>query len=244
VQRLRAAAERQLEAARAMQGAILRQVFRYKEGESLPPGWRWVRLGEICKLIRGVDFQAGDYCRTERGGFVPILRAGNIGDDLDLRSDLIWVPASKVSEEQLLRRGDIVMCMSSGSPQLVGKSAMLRGTFFGSVGAFCAIIRVEDTVVADYVSYWLRSSLFLMWRDSQVKGANIQNLQASRLASVLLPLPTITEQRAIVARLEAQMAQVQRLRAAAERQLEATNALPGALLNEIFGGFEPPAEME
>jgi len=52
-----------------------------------------------------------------------------------------------------------------------------------------------------------------------------------------LPLPPLLEQRAIVARLEAQMAQVQRLRAAAERQLEAIHALPGALLNEAFGGF-------
>jgi len=93
---------------------------------------------------------------------------------------------------------------------------------------------VEDTVVADYVSYWLRSSLFLMWRDSQVKGANIQNLRASRLASVLIPLPTLTEQRAIVARLEAQMAQVQRLRAAAERQLEAARAMQGAILRQVF----------
>jgi len=69
-------------------------------------------------------------------------------------------------------------------------------------------------------------------------------MSASVLATIDVPLPPLNEQRAIVARLEAQMAQVQRLRAAAERQLEAINALPGALLNEIFGGFEPPAEME
>lgn len=206
----------------------------------LPPGWRWVRLGEVCNIVRGVSFQAGDSYHIAQEGCVPILRAGNIGDHLDLERDLIWVSANKVSSEQFLQQGDIVMCISSGSPDLVGKSALLRKPFRGSVGAFCAIIRpnISDLDLAFYLSYWLRSPQFLNWRNVQAKGANIQNLQTSQLAAMLLALPPLPEQRAIVARLEAQMAEVDRLRAAAERQLEAARALPGALLNEVFGGFE------
>jgi hypothetical protein len=33
----------------------------------------------------------------------------------------------------------------------------------------------------------------------------------------------------------------ERLLSVAEAQLEAANALPGALLEEVFGGFEPPS---
>lgn len=57
----------------------------------------------------------------------------------------------------------------------------------------------------------------------------------------MLPLPPLDEQRRIAARLSEQMVQVKRMRQAAEAQLEAVNALPGALLEEVFGGFEPPA---
>jgi type I restriction enzyme S subunit len=47
-----AAAQVQLENARALPAAYLRQVFP-DSGQQLPHRWRWVRLGEVAKLERG-----------------------------------------------------------------------------------------------------------------------------------------------------------------------------------------------
>lgn len=79
---------------------------------------------------------------------------------------------------------------------------------------------------------------------SRGSGSTFGAIGREHIKAIIFPLPPLPDQRAIVARLEAQMAEVQRLRAAAERQLEAINALPGALLNEVFGEFEPPMDSE
>jgi len=41
-------------------------------------------------------FRAAEAHDLPMPGFVPILRAGNIGDGLDLENDLLWVPSSRV----------------------------------------------------------------------------------------------------------------------------------------------------
>jgi len=57
-------------------------------------------LGKLCDFVRGVSYD-GEESRAEAGrDFTPILRAGNIGPTLNIESDLVWVPQSRVSEVQ------------------------------------------------------------------------------------------------------------------------------------------------
>lgn len=51
---------------------------------------------------------------------------------------------------------------------------------------------------------------------------------------ILIPLPLLDDQRRIANVVGVQMAAVERARAAAEAQLEAAKALPGALLRRVF----------
>jgi len=55
------------------------------------------------------------------------------------------------------------------------------------------------------------------------------------LKAVAIPLPPLTEQRQIVARLREQLAETDRAKAALEAQRKAIDALPAALLREVFG---------
>ncbi len=137
-----------------------------------------------------------------------------------------------------LRVGDIVICMSSGSPLVVGKTAQLKETFEGSVGAFCGIIRLQDTETANYIAQWFRSPEFVAWRDQQARGANIQNLRFSQLAEVQISLPPLPEQKRIATILSEQMAAVEQTRAAAQAQLAAARELPAAYLREVFDSDE------
>jgi restriction endonuclease S subunit len=200
----------------------------------LPPGWRWVKLGEVCEFVRGVSFDKADVTNVAEKDHVPILRAGNINLRLNTETDLIWIPKQRVSAEQFLRAADIVICMSSGSADVVGKTAFVERDWHGSVGAFCGIVRPADMVVPDFVAYWFQSRLFLDWRDNQARGANIQNLRFSQLSKLPIPLPPLSEQRRIAGILREQMAAVERARAAARARLEAVKALPAAFLRQVF----------
>jgi len=162
--------------------------------------WPQVQLAPaLAKVIRGVTFAQADASSDPFEGAVPVLRAGNIQQHLIIDQDLSWVSRSFVSSEQYLQRNDIVVCTSSGSASLVGKSAILETEFEGTWGAFNAVIRCNpDVLFPEYIAYWLSSDAFHAWKDRQVQGANIQNIRQSAIESIRLPLPTLPEQQRIV----------------------------------------------
>jgi type I restriction enzyme S subunit len=71
--------------------------------------------------------------------------------------------------------------------------------------------------------------------DSQAK-TTIAHLPAVRLGSLLIGLPSITEQQRIAVMLNERMSEANRVRKAAEEELAAINALPAVLLKRGFSG--------
>lgn len=189
------------------------------------------KISAIGKVLRGVSWDKLDAMDVSRPGYLPILRAGNIGNGLNIDDDLVWVPASKVSAEQSIRAGDIAICMSSGSPAIVGKTATALVDWPGSVGAFCALIRANsEQCLPEYLGFFLKSSRFRQWT-SEAQGANIKNIRKSALEDFEIWLPSLPEQRRIVDLLS-RAEGIVRLRREAEKK--AAELIP-ALFNDMFG---------
>ncbi|TOJ24055.1 restriction endonuclease subunit S [Vibrio parahaemolyticus] len=151
------------------------------------------------RVVRGVTFSQSDSVPEQFEGGIPVLRAGNIQQELITETDLVWIPKKFVSEEQFLQLNDIVVCTSSGSASLVGKSAILEKEFKGTWGAFNAVIRCNPNFLnPSYMAFWMSSEAFRHWRDRHVQGANIQNIKQSSLETIRLPLPAPLEQKRIV----------------------------------------------
>jgi type I restriction enzyme, S subunit len=161
-----------------------------------------IPLGEIANVVRGVTFSKTEASSEPVAGSLPVLRAGNIQDSLLLDEDLVYVPRAKVNAKQLLRRGDIVICTSSGSADVVGKTALAERDWEGSFGAFCAGIRANPKKCDPrYLFYYLRSPIFRSWT-LRSSGANIKNIRKSELDLFGVPLPPLSEQRRIAAILD------------------------------------------
>lgn len=194
--------------------------------------WATAKLSSgIADVIRGVTFSRSDAMSTPECDSIPVLRAGNIAEHLIVDDDLVWIPPRFVSDDQRLRRNDIVICTSSGSRKIVGKSAINDTDFSGTWGAFNAVVRTRTSLNARFLSYWLQSPAFEVWRDRQATGANIQNIRHSALASLSVPLPPPTEQRRIVEILD-QADALRKLRHDADAK--ADRILP-ALFLKMFG---------
>lgn len=189
------------------------------------------QLCEVARVIKGVSYDKAEAHDESEENHVPILRAGNITDKLRLDDDLVWVPSGRVATEQYLKRDDIVICMSSGSASVVGKSAISEASWSGSVGAFCAIIRPNsDYVHPSFVAYYLRTPAFRDWA-SRSQGINIKNIKKSDLETFQLPVPPISTQQRIVDILDRASA-IQRLRKAADDKIR---ELVPALFVDMFG---------
>ena len=190
-----------------------------------------VPLAEVADVIRGVTFRKSDASDVPSPDRTPVLRAGNIGNDLELDRNLVWVPSELVSQNQWVCLSDIVMCASSGSSAVVGKSATLRRDWSGTVGAFCVVIRTKSTLCdPDFLAFYLKSAKFRRWTRNAA-GASIKNIRKSDLESFPVPLRPLEEQRRIVGILN-RAAKIERLRAQAAERLR--EFIP-ALFIKMFG---------
>ena len=159
-------------------------------------------LTEKAEVVRGVTFSKGDAVAEPREGYTPVLRAGNIQSHLILDSDLVYIPEEMVSEKQRLRRGDIVMCTSSGSAEIVGKTAFADQDWIGSFGAFCAVVRPKlGKCHPRYLFHYLQTPRFREWTRNS-SGVGIKNIRKSELDSYEVPFPSLDEQRRIAATLD------------------------------------------
>jgi type I restriction enzyme S subunit len=210
--------------------------------ESLPTGWEEVPFTEVADLLRGVSYKKSDAAEAPRDGYLPILRATNIqNDSLILESDLVYVPDRYVKPDQRLKVGDVVVCMSSGSKHLVGKTAQLWREWEGAFGAFCAAVRFAPQLDQRFAGYFFGSTRYRSLIRERSSGVNINNLRRGDIESLRLPIPPLSEQKRIAdqietqfTRLDAAVAALQRAQATLQRYKASVlkAACEGRLLSE------------
>ncbi|KAB3521029.1 hypothetical protein F8377_07385 [Corynebacterium zhongnanshanii] len=161
--------------------------------------WPMVKLGDVADFVRGVTFKKQDAMTNPADDTVPILRAGNISGGSVNFGDLLYLPSALVSDKQLLRNNDIVVVMSSGSLQVLGKSGRYApDAGLHSFGAFLCAVRPDDSLVdPSFVFHYLQSAEFMRFVQRTGKGANINNLRMSELMDSVFPLPPLEEQHRI-----------------------------------------------
>ncbi|OQW85814.1 MAG: hypothetical protein BWK72_20290 [Rhodoferax ferrireducens] len=191
----------------------------------------FVRVGDLSEQIRGVTYGKEDATKTPVSGYLPVLRAGNITDHGLFYGDLVYVPAGKVSAKQKLRTGDIVVAASSGSLDVVGKTAPVLADFDGGFGAFCKVLRPNSRVEPKYFAQFFKRPEYRTTISSLAAGANINNLRNEHLDELLIPLPPLPEQRRIAAILD----QADALRAKRREALAQLDSLTQSIFIEMFG---------
>ena len=235
-EKMRQAALRQKEAASAMQGAILREAFPWKEGEKLPEGWKWEKIkGHIS------DSQSGLACgdKSKKDGY-PHLRMNNISNDGKLDLALLWrIPATEQEIAKFsVQQGDILF-NNTNSPALVGKSFIfnLESNETYLFSNHLTRIKTKPSLKPQYLLYWInilwQKKYFENYCDTWVNQAAIR--VEDRLFPKIIPLPpTLSDQTAIANDIERKIGEAEKLGQAADRQFETAEALPGAILRDVF----------
>lgn len=155
------------------------------------------QLGAKINILRGVSYKPSDVCDTEDGATI-ILRANNISTSGILNfDDLVYVTRSKIKDEQMLRKGDILMCASSGSPEHVGKVAIVDKDYPNvAFGAFCLVIRPTAEITSQYLFCLLHSKQFRNHIETICNGTNILNIKQEYIKEWECPIVSYLEQEA------------------------------------------------
>jgi len=192
---------------------------------------RAIELGSIAEVQLG-KMMSPAARRGERA--LPYLRNANVQWDRFDLSDVGLMDFTVAEEAKFVLRPDDVLVCEGGEP---GRAAVWAGQIVrcGYQKALHRIRPLPARLDPQFLVYrlWL-GALDGEFADSQA-ATTIAHLPAVRLKDLKLALPSFGEQRRIAARLRERLAEIDQAKAALEAQRKAIDALPAALLREVFG---------
>ena len=198
----------------------------------LPKNWVWVRLGEIGLVNRGKSpkydegsnaFSLNQKC--VRWNYIDTIFAKEIKSD--------WL--SKIDKSFLTQVGDILV--NSTGEGTIGRSAVVdeisnKMIFDSHVLCFRGIGSINTKFFTSVIN-----SSFGQFQINESKGAKSTKqteLGVTNLRNIFSPLPPLSEQLAIVSKLQTSMQKLDEAEKQIENSLETSKLLTKAILTEAF----------
>ena len=189
-----------------------------------------VRLGDVCEVMYGFTAPSSPEASASS---VKYLRITDIQNN-----SINWrkVPYCKCDDlhRYLLKPGDIVFARTGAT---TGKSFLLSEDFPISVFASYLIrtqIRNKHILSPYYLRYFFDTKEYWAIIKSGMAGTAQGGFNSKKLMALSIPLPSLSEQKTIVARLDAARARCDGIAEQARRGAAAAENLKKALLKEAF----------
>ncbi len=162
----------------------------------IPDSWAWERWGNI-----SISIQYGYNAAAKNIGRIKMVRISDIQD-----GSVVWdsVPYCDIDEKDidtyLLRPNDILFARTGGT---VGKSYLVRDIKEPAIYAGYLIrTRYSSLLLPEYLKYFMESELYWIQLRSGTIATAQPNCNGKTLANMLIPLPPLSEQHRIVAKIE------------------------------------------
>lgn len=193
-------------------------------------------IAEVAKLQSGYAFKSEDF----KTSGIRLLRNTNI-----LPGRVYWDDAVCLDEAEaaryssyLLEEGDVLISLdrpliSSGIKVARVGAADVPSLLLQRVGRF---LLKPEKIDGEFLHAFLQSSLFIEAITGHDQSLGVPHISPGQVESVEMPLVPLDEQRRIVARLRAQLAEADAVAQAASVQLAEIERLPQRLLARAFTG--------
>ena len=160
------------------------------------------RLGFHIDLVTGFPFKSEDFRTTGGDGQRPLLRGINVGVGSLSSTDYVFVDEdiAQLAQSFELRAGDLVLGMDR---PVIAKGVRLAEITSQQAGCLLvqrvARLRTKSTLEPSYLQTVFRSAAFTQYLEPIFTGISVPHLSPKQIRDFPLPMPTIDEQRAIVA---------------------------------------------
>ncbi|MEQ3138195.1 restriction endonuclease subunit S [Bacteroides intestinalis] len=167
-----------IEDLKKLKSAIVEMLLCNQNGESF-------KLRDVGCFVRGLTYANEDV--TENKAATTVIRANNLnyGNNVD-KDEVVYVNKTPTAS-QILRKGDIVICMANGSSSLVGKNSYYPfNDGQSTIGAFCGIYRTSYP----FVKWLMQSQRYkrLVYQSLQGGNGAIANLNGDDILNMSFPL--------------------------------------------------------
>lgn len=162
--------------------------YNKKLNRNIPADWEVKSVNQMAKSCRGVAYDKSDVQKENNGGIL-VLRGNNIQDNnLVYDGNVVYIPKNLVEDNQHIKKGDIIMTMSSGSKEHIGKCTMFQYDSKHTYGAF--LTKFTPNRECRYYFYMnLISDYFKAKIKSVCNGTGINNLTNQTFNEIFFPYP-------------------------------------------------------
>lgn len=216
---------------------VFESILENEQPFEIPEGWKWVRLGEICKFLsRG---KSPKYSQLKKYPvFAQKCNLKNGGISLEQSQFLDPNILPKWKEEYKLLNGDVLV-------NSTGTGTVMRACFFTNdcLGNYpfvvpdshISVIRSVDTIEAKYIYYCcIGDTVQNYWEDNLAGSTNQKELYIGVVGNTLIPLPPLKEQKEIVNKVETLLAKVVELEEQITEREEMTKQLMQSIMKDAF----------
>ena len=188
--------------------AALEKAGKIKKSKPLPPisdeekpfdipdNWKWVSVGDVCTNI-----QYGTSKKSSETGKMPVIRMGNLQGGKIVYDKLAYTSDDNEIAKYPLEINDLLFNRTN-SMELVGKTAIYKGEMPAIYAGY--LVRITPLLlVSDYLNYVMQTKYYWDYcRIVRIEANGQSNINAEKLKRFVFPLPPLTEQKRIVAKLE------------------------------------------
>lgn len=194
----------------------------------IPEGWEWCRIGAIGSVKVGATPKRED--AKLWGGAVSWVSSGEVANNEIWKTrETISNKATDSTSAKVNPAGSVLVAMI-GQGKTRGQTAILK--IDAATNQNVAAIRLQGSVLSEFV--WL----FFLGRYEETRsgasGGNQPALNGIKIRNSMIPLPPLSEQAAIVERVEALMTTCRELEAEIEHSRTHAADLLQAVLKEAF----------
>ncbi|MBI2605040.1 MAG: restriction endonuclease subunit S [Deltaproteobacteria bacterium] len=199
----------------------------------IPAHWEVRRLKFL--LAAPLKYGANEAAELDDPDLPRYVRITDIDENDGLREETFKSLPAEVATEYLLREGDLLFARSGAT---AGKSFLYRPSW--GVCAYAGyLIRARLNTVRicpAFIRYFASSSNYWQWLSATYIQATIQNVSAERYASLMVPQPSLREQRSVAAFLDLETARIDALVAKVREAIDRLKELRIALISAAVTG--------
>ena len=214
IDELKANAEKQLSEAKALFQKALAEEMKPKEG------WEEKTLKEICKVINGRAYAKDEMLKE---GKYRLLRVGNF-----FTNDSWYYSDLELDADKYCDKGDLLYAWSASfGPRIWdGEKVIYHYHIWKMV--------CSDEIDKHFMFYWLDSDELKKQTMTNLHGTTMAHITKNIIENVMVQFPPLSDQQAIVTRLDTLSSQVRNLEENCRKTLAECDALKQAMLREVF----------
>lgn len=200
------------------------------EPYELPEGWKWCRLGEVCKFENGYAFKSDKFAKQG----IPVVRITNLKDNEVSLEDCVYTTEDNIEERFIVKKGDLLIAMSGAT---TGKNGVYLFDKIVYLNQRVGNIKVIDSTILNdkYRNFYIQAKEQDILKNAY--GGAQPNISSTKICAMPFPLPpTLAEQQRIVNRIESMFAKLDEAKEKAQNVVDGFETRKAAILHKAFTG--------